>query len=135
MASNAVKFTPRGGRVRVAVRRVDQHVQISVSDTGAGIEPAMLSAIFERFRQAESGTTRSFSGLGLGLAIGRSLVEAHGGTIEAFSDGLDKGATFRVTLPTVAHVPDQPSPVAARGSAASAAHPPGGLRFHGTRAP
>ena len=115
------------------MRRVDQHVQITVSDTGTGIEPAMLSAIFERFRQVESGTTRSFSGLGLGLTIARSLVEAHGGTIEAFSDGLGKGATFRVTLPTVAHPPDQPSPVPVAGSEASVTHLAGGRRLDGAR--
>ena len=76
--------------------------------------------IFERFRQAESGTTRSFSGLGLGLAIARSLVEAHGGIIEAFSDGLGKGTTFHVTLPTVARTSEPHSPVIAAGSEASA---------------
>ena len=113
LGSNAVKFTPAGGRVRVGVGRLDGHVRITVSDTGKGIEPAMLSVIFERFRQAESGTTRSFTGLGLGLAIARSLVEAHGGIIEAFSDGLGKGATFYVTLPTVARTPEPPLPVIA----------------------
>ena len=133
LASNAVKFTPAGGRVRVGVRRVDHHVEISVSDTGAGIEPTMLSVIFERFRQVESGTTRSFSGLGLGLAIARSLVEAHGGTIEAFSEGLGKGARFRVTLPTVAHVPDQPPPVAVAGGKADPTHLAGGRRLDDAR--
>jgi signal transduction histidine kinase len=103
LASNAVKFTPAGGHVRISVRRVADHVEISVNDTGPGISAPMLSVIFERFRQADSGPTRAFSGLGLGLAIVRSLVEAHGGTIEALSDGLGKGATFRVTLPNVAH--------------------------------
>jgi signal transduction histidine kinase len=119
LLSNAVKFTPAGGRVRVGLRRVDHHIVITVSDTGPGIEPAMLALIFERFRQAESGTTRSFTGLGLGLAIARSLVEAHGGTIEALSGGLGQGATFRVTLPTVAHAPDGGSPAAAAPGEAS----------------
>ena len=122
LASNAVKFTPAGGRVAVRVRDAGEHVEITVSDTGAGIAPAMLSAIFERFHQVESGPTRSFSGLGLGLAIARTLVEGHGGTIEAFSDGLGKGATFRVRLPKVAHVREELSAGGAADGEAVAAH-------------
>ena len=133
LASNAVKFTPAGGRVRVAVRRAAHKVEISVSDTGAGIDPTMLSAIFERFRQAESGPTRAFSGLGLGLAIARSLVEAHGGTIIAFSDGPGTGATFRVTLPDVARTSTMPSPVAAAGGEPTVARPAGALRLDAAR--
>jgi CheY-like chemotaxis protein len=99
LVSNAVKFTPRHGQVQVRVERVNSHVAIVVSDTGIGIAPEFLPHIFERFRQADSGTTRQHGGLGLGLAIARHLAELHGGSIEAVSGGAGKGATFRVTLP------------------------------------
>ena len=96
--SNAVKFTPRGGRIQVRLQRVNSHVEISVSDTGVGIRDDFLPHLFERFRQADSTTTRAHGGLGLGLAIARQIVELHGGTIHAFSDGEGKGATFRIEL-------------------------------------
>jgi CheY-like chemotaxis protein len=96
---NAVKFTPRGGRVHVHLRPIESHVEVSVSDTGQGIAPAMLPHLFERFRQAESGTTRSHGGLGLGLALVRHLVELHGGRVTAWSPGEGQGATFSVILP------------------------------------
>ena len=99
LLSNAVKFTPSGGRVRVSLRRNDGHAVITVTDTGAGIPPDFLPHVFERFRQADVGSTRRFGGLGLGLAIVKHLVEMHGGTIEALSAGEGKGATFRVQLP------------------------------------
>jgi len=99
LVSNAVKFTPRGGRIQVRVERVESQVAIVVSDTGIGIKPEFLSHLFERFRQADSTTTRHFGGLGLGLAIVRHLVELHGGSVDAISDGEGKGATFRVRLP------------------------------------
>jgi PAS domain S-box-containing protein len=99
--SNAVKFTPRGGRVQVRLRRVDSHIEISVSDTGVGIRADFLPHLFERFRQADSSTTRAHGGLGLGLAIARQIVELHGGTIQALSDGEGKGATFRIELPAM----------------------------------
>jgi PAS domain S-box-containing protein len=99
LVSNAVKFTPRRGRVQVRLERVNSHVEISVSDTGIGIRPDFLPHVFERFRQAESGTTRKTGGLGLGLAIVRHIVEMHGGTVDAFSAGENQGATFRVGLP------------------------------------
>src|SRR5581483_4760945 len=99
LASNAVKFTPREGRVQVRLGRVNSHVEIAVSDTGVGIRPDFLPFVFERFRQAESGTTRRTGGLGLGLAIVRHIVEMHGGTVDASSAGEGKGATFRVRLP------------------------------------
>jgi PAS domain S-box-containing protein len=99
MLSNAVKFTPRGGRVDVRVTQDDSHVEIIVSDTGIGFPPSFRPHVFERFRQAESGTTRLHGGLGLGLAIARHIVEMHGGTIEAESRGENTGATFTVVLP------------------------------------
>ncbi len=101
LVSNAVKFTPRGGQVQVRVERSNSRVNIVVSDTGVGISREFLPHIFERFRQADAGTTRKHGGLGLGLAITRHLVELHGGTIEAVSDGLGKGTTFRVSLPVM----------------------------------
>ena len=99
LVSNAVKFTPKEGRVQVRLERINSHVEITVSDTGVGIKPEFLPHIFERFRQAESGTAREHSGLGLGLGIARHLVELHGGTIHATSDGESKGASFQVRLP------------------------------------
>jgi PAS domain S-box-containing protein len=99
LVSNAVKFTPKQGRVQVRLELVNSHVEIVVSDTGVGIRPDFLPYVFERFRQAEAGTTRKTGGLGLGLAIVRHIVEMHGGTVEASSAGEGKGATFRVRLP------------------------------------
>ena len=99
LVSNAVKFTPAGGRVTVRLREVDDQAEICVMDTGAGIAPGFLPHIFERFRQADSTTTRRHGGLGLGLAIARHIVEMHGGTIDAHSEGEGKGSTFRVCLP------------------------------------
>jgi PAS domain S-box-containing protein len=102
LLSNAVKFTPAGGTVTVRLERINDHVEISVTDTGIGIAPAFLPHLFERFRQADSRFAREFGGLGLGLAIARHLVEMHGGTIAAASPGVGQGATFRVTLPVMA---------------------------------
>ncbi|AKT39693.1 two-component hybrid sensor and regulator [Chondromyces crocatus] len=99
LLTNAVKFTPRGGRVEVALSRVDDAVELSVLDTGRGIAPDFLPHVFERFRQAESGQVPPQGGLGLGLAIVRHIVELHGGTIEAFSEGEGHGARFTVRLP------------------------------------
>jgi PAS domain S-box-containing protein len=99
LVSNAVKFTPRNGRVQVRLERVNSHVEIVVSDTGIGIRPDFLPYVFERFRQADAGTTRKSGGLGLGLAIVRHIVEMHGGTVDASSGGEGQGATFRVRLP------------------------------------
>ena len=87
LLSNAIKFTPRGGRVQVRLARVNSHIEMTVSDTGEGIAPEFLPHLFERFRQADSTFTRSHGGLGLGLAISRHLVEAHGGRIEATESG------------------------------------------------
>jgi len=99
LLSNAIKFTPKGGRVQVLLQRVSSSVQISVSDTGQGVPPEHLSQLFQRFWQADASTTRKHGGLGLGLAIVRHLVELHGGTVHASSEGIGKGATFTVTLP------------------------------------
>jgi signal transduction histidine kinase len=99
LLSNAVKFTPRGGRVTLDVRRGDGALHITVADTGSGITPELLPHVFERFRQGGTGNSRRHGGLGLGLAIVRNLVELHGGTVSAHSDGDGKGATFQVTLP------------------------------------
>lgn len=99
LVSNAIKFTPHGGRVDVQLVQLDYHVQIRVRDTGEGIAADFLPYVFERFRQADSSSTRSHGGLGLGLAIVRHLVELHGGTVCAESPGIGQGATFIVTLP------------------------------------
>jgi PAS domain S-box-containing protein len=99
LLSNAIKFTPRGGRVHVACARIDAHVEVTVSDTGAGIKPDFLPFVFDRFRQADSTSARRFGGLGLGLAIVKHIVDLHGGTIEARSPGDGQGATFVMTLP------------------------------------
>ena len=99
LVANAVKFTPKGGRVQVEARRVNSHAELSVSDTGIGISADFLPFVFERFRQADAGTTRKAGGLGLGLSIVRHLVEMHGGEVAAESGGEGQGATFRIRLP------------------------------------
>ncbi len=103
LLSNAVKFTPKGGYIEVRLERIDSHIQIQVSDTGQGIDPSFLPYVFDRFRQGDSSVTRSFGGLGLGMAIVRHLVELHGGTVKAESSGIGQGATFTVTLPIMTH--------------------------------
>jgi len=99
LLSNAIKFTPHGGRVEVRLDQDDDHVAIRVRDTGPGIDPAFLPHLFERFRQADSSSTRAYGGLGLGLAIVRHLVEAHGGSVSAASEGPGLGSAFTVLLP------------------------------------
>jgi PAS domain S-box-containing protein len=99
LLSNAVKFTPKNGRIEVALRRVNSQIEISVCDSGEGISSEFLPYVFDRFRQGDGKTTRSHSGLGLGLAIVRQLVELHGGTVNAHSDGPGCGAVFKVRLP------------------------------------
>jgi signal transduction histidine kinase/CheY-like chemotaxis protein len=99
LLSNAIKFTPEGGRVHVRLERQDSHVEIVVSDTGSGIDQNFLPYVFDRFRQGDAGTTRQHSGLGLGLAIVRQLVELHGGSVLVESPGAGQGTTFRVILP------------------------------------
>jgi light-regulated signal transduction histidine kinase (bacteriophytochrome)/CheY-like chemotaxis protein len=99
LLSNAVKFTPKGGRVQVFVERRDSSVDLTVADTGQGIPAEFLPHVFERFRQADGAPSRKSSGLGLGLAIVRHIVELHGGTVVAYSEGTGRGATFTVRLP------------------------------------
>jgi len=114
LLSNAVKFSAAGGQVRVAARREGASVAIVVSDHGKGIAPAFLPFVFDRFRQGEGGIARSNGGLGLGLAITKHLVELHGGTIEAASEGEGKGATFSVRFP----IPERPRALDERGAPA-----------------
>ncbi|MBW4418011.1 MAG: response regulator [Myxacorys californica WJT36-NPBG1] len=99
LLSNAVKFTPKDGQVEIHLKQVNSHIELTVSDTGRGISPDFLPYVFDRFRQHDSTTTRSYGGLGLGLAIVRQLVELHGGTVAVVSPGLEQGATFAVELP------------------------------------
>ena len=122
LLSNAIKFTPRSGRVEVRMESapdLDDHVRITFSDTGKGIEPEFLPFVFDRFRQSDSSSARRFGGLGLGLSLVKQLVELHGGTVEAASEGPGRGATFMVTLPQRAvqnetFIPKQPRAVMAR---------------------
>jgi PAS domain S-box-containing protein len=98
LLSNAVKFTPNGGRISVTAEQRQQRIRIEIADTGIGIDPAFLPHVFDRFRQADSATTRRFGGLGLGLAIVHDLVRLHGGDVEVRSPGVGQGATFAVTF-------------------------------------
>jgi CheY-like chemotaxis protein len=100
LLSNAIKFTPKGGRVHLRLSREQSHVEFTVADTGQGIDTEFLPHVFDRFRQGDASFTRKFGGLGLGLAIVRSLVELHGGHVSAHSEGAGCGATFLVRLPT-----------------------------------
>jgi signal transduction histidine kinase len=106
LLSNAVKFTPSGGRVTLTMRRVDRFVDVAIADTGIGLPSDFLPFAFEPFRQADQTFTRSHGGLGLGLAIVKHLVEMHGGEISAASPGVGSGATFRVRLPVASERPD-----------------------------
>jgi signal transduction histidine kinase len=104
LLSNAVKFTPAHGRIEVSIERVGNYAQLSVRDNGQGIASEFLPFVFDRFRQADTSTTRKNGGLGLGLAVVRYLIEAHGGTVAASSAGESRGATFTVRLPLCADV-------------------------------
>jgi len=128
LLSNSVKFTPPGGRVDARLKTSATHVTIEVIDTGVGIDPEFLPFVFERFRQADSTSTRQHSGIGLGLAIVRHVVELHGGTVRAESAGEGKGATFTVTLPRLVQA-GQPGlsetgALLAANDAAAFSHPP-----------
>jgi signal transduction histidine kinase/ActR/RegA family two-component response regulator len=102
LLTNAIKFTPRGGKVTVELTTHRDEAEITVRDTGIGIQPEFLEHVFDRFRQADPSTTRRFGGLGLGLAIARQLTELHGGTLKAHSDGEGTGAAFSIALPLTA---------------------------------
>ena len=99
LLTNAVKFTPKKGRIHVVIKRIDSHVAIDVTDTGQGIAPEFLGQVFDRFRQADATTTRRHGGLGLGLSIVKNLTELHGGNVQVASQGPGLGATFTVSLP------------------------------------
>src|SRR5262249_30588386 len=130
---NAVKFTPKGGRVQVHLQRVNSHVEIVVSDTGQGIAADVLPFIFDRFRQADSSSTRVHAGLGVGLALVKHLVELHGGSVAAQSPGEGRGATFIVKLPlTIAEIPAGPVP-RAHPTAPSSDLVAAGVRLDGLR--
>jgi signal transduction histidine kinase/ActR/RegA family two-component response regulator len=113
LLSNAIKFTPKGGRVDVCLARSGSEVELTVKDNGRGIRSDFLPVMFQRFRQADSSTTRTEGGLGVGLAIVSHLVELHGGTATAFSAGEGSGATFTVTLPVRAISVQEPRPASA----------------------
>jgi signal transduction histidine kinase/ActR/RegA family two-component response regulator len=110
LLSNSIKFTPAGGNVTVRLHRIDGQIEVSISDTGQGIAPSFLPHVFERFRQADATITRKHGGLGLGLAIVKQLVELHGGTVRASSEGEGKGSMFIVQLPLLPHplITDEP---------------------------
>jgi CheY-like chemotaxis protein len=108
LLSNAVKFTRAGGHVDVTLERAGDGVVVAVRDDGAGISPSFIGSVFERFRQADGSSSRAHTGLGIGLAIVRHIVEAHGGEVFAESAGVDRGATFTVRLPALRRVPEAP---------------------------
>ena len=111
LLTNAIKFTPKGGRVQVFLRRVNSHVEISVVDSGQGISAEFLPHLFTRFSQADTSIARQHGGLGLGLALVKSLVELHGGNVKASSEGEGQGSTFVVSLPLTAVHRDDPEPI------------------------
>ncbi len=116
LLTNSIKFTPRGGRVEVALREIGGQVELSVNDSGQGIKPEFLPFVFDRFRQADASTTRRHGGLGLGLSIVKSLVELHGGTVDVQSPGEGQGSTFLVRLPS--------APLHGQGGYGGSRHPP-----------
>jgi PAS domain S-box-containing protein len=124
LLANAIKFTPRDGRVELRVERVVSAARITVTDTGLGISPSFLPHVFDRFRQADSSITRAQGGLGLGLAIVRHLVEVHGGTVMAESEGEGKGSRFTVQMPLHAVVPAPAPPSQGNGHAEAPAREP-----------
>jgi hypothetical protein len=119
LLSNALKFTPKGGRVQVLLERVNSHVEVSIIDTGEGIAAEFLPHVFNRFQQADATTTRKHGGLGLGLSIVKQLVELHGGTVRVHSPGIGHGAAFTVTLPLIAVHPEPGRAVERRHPSAS----------------
>jgi signal transduction histidine kinase/ActR/RegA family two-component response regulator len=121
LVSNAIKFTPKGGRVDVSVKARGAHVELAVTDTGQGVDPAVLPHLFERFWQADASASRCHGGLGLGLSIVKHLVELHGGTVRAESQGIGKGTRFVVELPLRQELALGAAPAAARRSASELA--------------
>ena len=132
LLSNGVKFTQSGGSVNVSLKRINSHVEIVVADSGVGIHPNFLPHVFDRFRQADGSTTRTYGGLGLGLAIVRHLVELHGGTARAESAGEDQGSTFIVRLPLTAAAEQHVEPSLATPAIAEATRDRQ-LSLHGLR--
>jgi PAS domain S-box-containing protein len=118
LVSNAVKFTPQGGRVDVRLRQLDGEAEITVADNGIGIRPEFLELVFERFRQGESSSSRRFGGLGLGLSIVKQLVQLHGGRVNAASPGPGRGSTFTVVFPVETATPGARPESPARPAAA-----------------
>jgi PAS domain S-box-containing protein len=102
LLTNAVKFTPKGGRIHITLERVNSHLDLAIRDNGIGITADQMPIIFDRFRQGDSSTTRRHGGLGLGLSIAKHLTELHGGMLQSHSEGKDKGSTFIISLPIVA---------------------------------
>jgi signal transduction histidine kinase len=99
LLNNAVKFTPKGGKISVELISLENQLQLKVIDSGEGISPQMIPHIFDKFSQSDSSTTRKYGGLGLGLAVAQKIIESHQGKITAESAGKDKGSTFIITLP------------------------------------
>lgn len=121
LLANATRYTPKGGRIQIVLKRINSHAEISVSDTGEGIAPEVLPYIFDRFRRADGSSTRRQGGLGLGLSIARHLVELHGGFVIVESEGLGRGSTFTVNLPLPVFRAREATIAAPEGSHADAA--------------
>lgn len=128
LVDNAAKFTPEGGRIGVSLKRKENLAELTVSDTGIGIDPEFLPFIFDRFRQADASTRRSYTGLGLGLAIVRKIVELHGGSISAQSEGTEKGSVFTITIPLAFEFYAESD-----GTAGISGKPPREASLHGAR--
>jgi PAS domain S-box-containing protein len=135
LVSNAIKFTPKDGRVQVTLSRLNSHLEVAVMDTGQGIATEFLPYVFDRFRQADPTPTRAHGGLGLGLAIVRHLVELHGGSVKAESNGAGEGAVFRVTLPLLAAVRALHTSTVSAAESSSQASADGNGFFHGFMCP
>lgn len=131
LLTNAIKFTPKNGRVQVFLRRINSHVEISVVDSGQGIAADFLPHLFTRFSQADTSISRQYSGLGLGLALVKSLVEMHGGNVKASSPGPGQGSTFVVSLPLTAIHRDESQPTLTPAPSAGVPKPDADLQgFH-----
>src|SRR5262249_19602144 len=131
LVSNSIKFTPPGGEVAVGLARREGQFEITVRDTGMGMNAEFLARAFDRFRQADSSTTREHGGLGLGLAIARHLAELHGGSISAESGGAGLGSTFSILLPAAALAPAGVEPRAPEPRPRTAAHDLSAFRLSG----